>query len=228
MTQLLFFTLVPVIAAIAGAGFASMKEPDKRFMSLIHHFTAGVIFSAVAIEVLPSLKNQPPVAVICGGIFGMIVMLTMQYIDESGRHKFVFLYVVGMDIFIDGFILGLGYADGLKTGYVLTLALTIETLFLGLSVVPDIKQVTGRLSGKMFFVTGLALLLPLGSLPGYAVSSFDKFWFVFSFAFGLAALLYLVTEELLVKAHEEKGHSRYGTIFFFFGFMVLMLLEEGL
>ena len=45
------------------------------------------------------------------------------------------------------------------------------------------------------------------------------------FAFGLMALLYLVTEELLVEAHEAPDKP-WITAMFFAGFLLLILLEE--
>jgi len=45
------------------------------------------------------------------------------------------------------------------------------------------------------------------------------------FAFGLIALLYLVTEELLVEAHETPDRP-WVTAMFFVGFLALLLLEE--
>lgn len=47
-------------------------------------------------------------------------------------------------------------------------------------------------------------------------------------AFGLIALLYLVTEELLVEAHEGGKETPFATAMFFAGFLLLLLLEEGL
>ena len=43
-------------------------------------------------------------------------------------------------------------------------------------------------------------------------------------AFGAAALLYLVTEELLVEAHETPGTNRH-VLAFFLGFIILFALE---
>ena len=42
-------------------------------------------------------------------------------------------------------------------------------------------------------------------------------------AFGCAALLYLVTEELLVEAHETKD-TAFATSMFFVGFLLFLLL----
>jgi ZIP family zinc transporter len=44
-------------------------------------------------------------------------------------------------------------------------------------------------------------------------------------AFGVAALLYLVTEELLVEAHEEKVETPVQTGMFFLGFIVLFMID---
>lgn len=43
-------------------------------------------------------------------------------------------------------------------------------------------------------------------------------------AFGLAALLYLVTEELLVEAHEVR-ENRVTTSMFFAGFLLLLMID---
>ena len=42
------------------------------------------------------------------------------------------------------------------------------------------------------------------------------------------ALLYLVTEELLVEAHEGGKETPFAAAMFFAGFLLLLLLEEGL
>lgn len=46
-------------------------------------------------------------------------------------------------------------------------------------------------------------------------------------SFGLAALLYLVTEELLREAHEE-GETRIGTALFFAGFLAFLIVGMAL
>lgn len=48
-------------------------------------------------------------------------------------------------------------------------------------------------------------------------------------AFGVAALLYLITEELLVEAHEAGGpHVWYVDLMFFVGFIASVLLEQNI
>lgn len=78
----------------------------------------------------------------------------------------------------------------------------------------------------MAITVGIALLLPLGAaigvlllggLSGLALAAF--------FATGLVALLYLVTEELLVEAHEIPD-TPLTTAIFFVGFLLLIAIKE--
>lgn len=115
-----------------------------------------------------------------------------------------------------------------QTGIMLTLALTLEILFLGLSVVGNLKTLLGGKIRVLVAVAGIALLLPIGAVLGTPVAQLGEFWLTYFLSFGLVALLYLVTEELLVEAHKGDRDTPLGTAMFFAGFMILMLIEEGL
>lgn len=224
----LLYTLFPVTAAIAGAGVALFRQPGEKTMSLIHHFTAGVIFSAAATEVLPGLKQHSMMAVLAGGVTGVVLMMLIQHYGEKAASKSGMLVAIGIDIFIDGLVLGISFAAGVKTGMMLTLALTLEILFLGLSVVGDLKTMLGSTTKVLLAVAGIALLLPVGAMVGTPVAHLGEFWLTYFLSFGLVALLYLVTEELLVEAHRGDRDTPLGTAMFFAGFMILMLIEEGI
>ena len=79
----------------------------------------------------------------------------------------------------------------------------------------------------MAFVGAIGLLLPLGSLLGGLAFGLPHSIITGLFAFGLIALLYLVTEELLVEAHERR-EGPIVTSMFFIGFLALLTLEEVL
>lgn len=89
---------------------------------------------------------------------------------------------VGVDVLIDGLLLGLAFVAGQKL------------LVIGAGLAATVLQ---GLSGP-----------PLGAV----------------LAFGLAALLYLVTEELLVEAHEVRENT-VTTAMFFVGFLVLLMVD---
>ncbi len=48
--------------------------------------------------------------------------------------------VTGIDILVDGLVLGIAFAAGAKAGILLTVALTIEVLFLGLTVANEPRR----------------------------------------------------------------------------------------
>ena len=69
--------------------------------------------------------------------------------------------------------------------------------------------------------------MPIGAVAGGVVSSLPAPILTGFYAFGLIALLYLVTEELLVEAHEQADTPLISAMFFI-GFILLLLLEEML
>lgn len=73
--------------------------------------------------------------------------------------------------------------------------------------------------------SGLALALAVAAIAGFVVAGrLTGPLFTIVLAFGAAALLYLVTEELLVEAHEVPETSL--TIaMFFVGFLALFVIE---
>lgn len=220
------YALVPVAAASLGAGVASWRQPGPGLTSAIQHFAAGVVFAAAAGEILPDVMHGgSPAATLIGGAAGVVVMLLIKKLEQTTKGPLGLLSAVGIDILIDGLVLGLAFIGGQKAGVLLTVALSLEILFLGLTVTSGLGEIISS-KWRVFAATvGLALLLPLGAviaapvhlLPAVVVTGF--------LSFGLMALLYLVTEELLVEAH-EKPDSPLISAFFFIGFLALLALEE--
>lgn len=220
------YTLIPAGAAILGAAVAVNVRPGPVLVSAIQHFAAGVVFAAAAVEILPDvLHGGSPVATIIGGLAGVGLMLLIKQAEALASGQLALLMMVGIDILVDGLVLGIGFAAGDTAGVLLTVALTTEVLFLGLTVANELGE-TVRSRAKVVGLTavlvvalpiGALIAVPVAALPGEVVTGF--------FAFGLMALLYLVTEELLVDAHETPD-TPVVTAMFFVGFLVLLVLAE--
>ncbi len=222
------YTLIPVVAAIVGASVAAYRPPAPVLVSAIQHFAAGVVFAAAAGEILPDLKHGGSLwAIAIGGTVGIVLMLGLKRLEERVGGAVGLLALVGVDILIDGLVLGIGFAAGAKVGLLLTIALTIEVLFLGLTVAAEIGE-SERSRGQIVLLTGaLALLLPIGALLALPIAGLSAPILAGFFAFGLIALLYLVTEELLVEAHEIPDQP-WVTAMFFVGFLILLILDEAI
>lgn len=222
------YTLVPVMAAVLGAVVAAYRRPGPIVASAIQHFAAGVVFAAAAGEVLPSLKHSTSIwPIIVGGGAGIVVMLLVEQIGERTEGRTGLLTLVGVDMFIDGLVLGLGFAVSTKAGLLLTIALTLEVLFLGLSLATELGEEKMSRARTVGLTTAAVLLLPVGALAASAVAQLPHEVLNGFFAFGLIALLYLVTEELLVEAHETPDRP-WVTALFFIGFLLLLVLEESI
>ena len=228
MTQSTYaLVLVPVLAAILGAIAAAYARPTPAVVSGVQHLAAGVVFAAAAAEVLPDLMRfEAPIATLVGGVVGIGVMLGIMQAERRWEGPIGMAATAAVDLLVDGLILGLGFVAGAKAGVLLTVALTLEVLFLGLTVADAFGGARARV--RSVVATGLlTMALPLGAvlassishLPGPVVAGF--------LAFGLVALLYLVTEELLVEAHGRPDRP-WVTALFFVGFLAVLLLDQAI
>lgn len=230
MTSLLTvlpYTAAPVLAAAVGASLVAWRPPSEKTQGFVQHFAAGVVFAAAAAELLPDLMHRRSLAAsLIGAALGVALMLAIREASRKLRGSFGLAAVIGVDVLVDGLVVGLGFAHGAKQGILLTIALTIELLFLALTVSAEL----GGSGMPKALVAGtaiaLSLLLPAGTALGFGVlAGLTDTVVTGLYAFGLVALLYLVTEELLVEAH-EKPDTPLATAVFFVGFFLMITIDE--
>jgi ZIP family zinc transporter len=151
------------------------------------------------------------------------LVLSIRKAEASVSGVAGFLAVITLDLLIDGLVLGLAFHAGQKAGILLAVALTIEVLFLGVTLADRLAE-GGR--GRSVLLTALVILaLPAGSLLALPLAAMPQPITTALLAMGLIALLYLVTEELLAEAHEVAENS-WVTATFFIGFLLLLILDE--
>jgi len=213
-------------AVVVGSTVAVLRPPGQRLTAAVQHLAAGVVFAAAAVEILPKIVHQAsPVATIAGGALGVAVMLGIKAFEDRAQGPLAMLGAIGIDLLIDGLVLGLAFIAGAKAGLLLALALTLEVLFLGVTVTAELGETVKSRAKVVLVTTGLGLLLPAGVLLAAPIATFPPVTIAAFLSFGLMALLYLVTEELLVEAH-EKPDSPLISAMFFVGFLALLVLEE--
>lgn len=231
--KIILFSLIPALTMITGGVVAAIKKPNGNVRSLILHFAAGVVFSVVAVEILPDVvKNHSTAQAIIGFVLGFIVMVGIRKfteVDEAeeqttlGKLPLSLLIAISVDIFIDGLLLGIGFSAGNTEGILLAIALSVELLSLGMATATELgdkginkKKAMGLifLLALVFFISAVLGASLLHSLPHKAMEVV--------LSFGLSALLFLVTEELLTEAHEEK-ETVWHTSAFFGGFLLFLI-----
>ncbi|WP_276256917.1 ZIP family metal transporter [Halomontanus rarus] len=233
LAQALSYTMLAVVAALVGGLIAVYRTPGPQMESNVQHFAAGVVFAAVAAELLPDVHTRAPTVVVVGFALGVATMLGIhqlsKYIEKRGiggkmAGASSLLITVSIDMLIDGVLIGVTFLAEAATGILIAIALAIEVLFLGVAGVVALPAETSTLK-KLAVPAAFGVLLVSGVVTG--VLAFDGVSgtpIALVLAFGSAALLYLVTEELLVKA-QKVPETPTSTTLFFVGFLLIFLLD---
>lgn len=240
--QAAFLVSFPVAASVIGAGIAAVRLPGPRMISAIQHFAAGVVIAALAGEVLPDLRGEGNLTwAVTGFACGTTLVLGLaaygRKLDGADRNPgnsaivartlpLGLLVTVAIDLLLDGLLVGLGARLGSTQALILTIALTLEILFLSLSLVAELTE---RGLGPMrasAVCTGLGLVTAVGAVSAAAfLAGVGTAALAFVLAFGAAALLYLAVEELIAEAHDQE-ETTFLSAMLFAGFLCIYVLGE--
>jgi ZIP family zinc transporter len=233
LTQALSYTALAVVAALVGGLIAVYRPPGPQMESNVQHFAAGVVIAAVAAELLPDIHERAPQIVVLGFAIGVATMLGIHRLSKTIEKRNIggqyaaasgLLITIGIDMLIDGVLIGVTFLDNPDTGIIIAVALAIEVLFLGVAGVVALPRELS-MGRKLAVPAAFGLLLATGVTGGVlALGGVTGAPIAIILAFGSAALLYLVTEELLVKA-AKVPETPTSTTLFFVGFLAIFLLD---
>lgn len=234
LTNVLAFASIPAAAVVVGGIVAAIRPPSPAVRSGVQHIAAGVLFAALATELLPDVVHRRLPWVTLGGFaLGVVAMLVLkaftQRMEErspvtegAGRVPRSLLLTSGADIALDGLLIGISFAASARQGLLLTVALTLEVFFLGVGAAAALGGARGRVVAATCAFA--ALLLAGAGIGAYFLADVSGVVLDAVMSFGVAALLYLVTEELLTEAHEV-DETPLLTSMFFVGFIALLMIE---
>ena len=237
------YAAVPVVFTVIGAAAGTYWPAMARWRSHVLHLAAGVVFSVVAVELLPEIQRRALVwDVVWGFALGIITMLLVDKLldriqGEEGESEAIegapesrallplsLLTAVGVDFVLDGLLLGVGFAAGARIGILLALAEAAEQLSVGLALAGELRAARMARGRTLFIVSAMGVLVFVSAVAGATVfSGLQGAAMEIVLSFGAAALLYLVTEELLREAHEEH-ETPAGTAMFFVGFLLFLVV----
>jgi len=142
LVQALSYTALAVVAALVGGVVAIYRPPGPQMESNVQHFAAGVVTAAVAAELLPEIHERAPQVVVLGFAIGVVTMLGIHRLSKTIEKRDIggqfagaagLLITVGIDMTIDGVLIGVTFLDNPDTGVIIAVALAIEVLFLGVA-----------------------------------------------------------------------------------------------
>ncbi len=178
------------------------------------------------------MARMTPWRAVAGVITGVATMFVMRWLAERLEARDTgnaliplgFLAAVSMDCVIDGVVIGTGFAIGARKRVLVSAALALEMFILGLATEIAMRSGGARPTTVVATCVGLAAVLVASALIGFTLLVGAPAVLATLLAFGSAALLYFVTEELLVRAH-DLGGTRLVTSLFFLGFVAVFSAE---
>jgi ZIP family zinc transporter len=221
----------------AGIGFgaavvATVRSPTDRRRGAVQHFAAGAVFAVVAGKLLPDItERSAPVQMITGLglVAALIVVLKVATRRASGKQQAItrleVLITPATTLLITGLLLGIAGAAGFEHAVPLKVALTVELIFLNLAVVvvlQEREESPGKIIGTAVILGSFAVV---GALAGaILLADLAREWIVVPLTFGVATLIYLVTEALLIEARKNP-ETPLITAALFVGFLGFLIAE---
>ncbi len=78
------FALLPLITVIIGGIISAYRQPGQGLRVIIQHFAAGVVFSAVALQISPELVLKPRIfPLVIGFSLGVVFTIGADWIPEK-------------------------------------------------------------------------------------------------------------------------------------------------
>ena len=228
--------ILPAISMAFGGLLGSRIRPGKRFRAVVAHLVGGLVLGIAAADLMPAASNSGhPAALAIGFCLGFSLLLVINAVleephesQEQGRPRPMLLLMLPflVDSLIDGLVVGIS-SEAAEQQWVIPIAVALEmglaTLGLGTLLGRGGDRWRSGLSGALMAVTygiGLSISLVItNGLQGPALTG--------TLAFGTAALIYLVVEEVMKEAHSrEEDDSGLVNVAFFIGLLCIWLLDS--
>lgn len=228
----LAYGVIPFQLAVVGAATTARWRPGPRLRSAVQHIAAGVVFAAVASEVVPDIAQRHSPTAAVRFALGTAVVLGLRQLhnraDATGDTSATSLIAaVGVDV-------RHRRSPGRSRSHRRRPRRTVTdhgaqprtALPRAHRLRPDLQNSPPRTA--IATTAPLAALLPAGAVAGSAaLAGRGPVPISVVLGFATAALLYLVTEELLAEAHETT-ETPLLTAAFFIGFITFLTLELSL
>jgi ZIP family zinc transporter len=234
LTLILPYILLAAGAGVLGGVLALFWSPGAKTRGVIQHFAAGAVLAAVTSNVIPEVERTGTfIGIMSGFVLGGLVMIGLKWLvlkferEEKSKHQLPvgLASAAALDTFLDGAIISTGFSSGQQLGTLLVIALGLELLFLTLSVGVEFRKGQFKPWQTLAVTGGIAFLLLVGAFGASLIfGEASEATLAVVLAFGAAALIYLIAEELLVE-NVQAEESIFSTVMLFSGFLVLLALK---
>lgn len=219
------FIALTFFSACAG-GLIGFKWKDKMHLTL--GFTAGVLISVVAFDILPELfelvgetgldLRAPMIALVAGFLLFHIAEKTLlihhAHEDQYGHHHhptvgMLSALALSAHAFLDGAAIGIGFQVSKTLGIALALAVLAHNFTDGLNTVSLMLSHKNTVKNTFRFLMINAIAPVLGGLSTLVIT-FPPVALIVYLGFFAGFLLYIGASDILPEAHSHD--SSYATI----------------
>lgn len=145
---------------------------------------------------------------------------------QAGSVPWSIVLGIFFDTSMDGFLIGIVYAMSIHAAFILTIAVCMELCYLGMTMAAIIQPLSlVKRTGITLFlgtttlltaIIGVSLSFMLEDCPA-AIDGIASF--------AVASLLFTVSNEMIVEAHDnQEGHTLL-TVWIFLGFLMILVVE---
>lgn len=219
MDYVIKVTLIGLVSGIVGTSIGGLtaffvKGVNRRFLSFILEFSAGLMTAVVCFELIPEAFTYGGRALTFAGIFaGVLTMLVVEEMvrcyqstkpkgNSSSLLRTGMLMAVGIALhnFPEGFAVGSGFGASISLGVMLTSVIMIHDIPEGIAMAVPMRA-GGFSRSKAFVITMLSgVPMGFGALAGALLGGISQKFIGVCLGFAAGAMLYVVYGELVVES----------------------------
>lgn len=218
--------LGPSVGILLGSVIGGFLKPSVETMVILRNAAAGLVLAAVSTELIPEIADvdgyKHRIAVMAGLVIGLGMMLLLRtFFSQKNEDKMSIEVVtsIAIDFFIDAMLIGIALGTGSGTSsFIMAVSLGVEMFILSMTTISQMHAAKSSI-GYMIMVSGIFVVASVVGLVGgmfLAQRLKGAAGFYGLLSFGVAALVWLVTEDLLTKS--KYVDTRVGATFLFLGF----------
>ena len=234
---------LPFIATCVGASFVLfLKNDNQKFQSIALSVSAGIMIAGAFFSlIIPAIEmsqqqNIIPIIPVGGGIILGLLFLLFAEIFILNKYaiknkNFLLVSAITLHNIPEGMIVGLAFGmfllnptpATLSSALSLSIAISIQNIPEGSSVSMPLYA-KGTKKKKAFFVGMLSgLVEPIGAILSILIVGVINTILPFLLCFSAGCMLYVVVKELVPESQSQ--NKTLETIFFFVGFLVMLILD---
>lgn len=229
VNYLLKVTLTGLVSGMIGTGIGGLtvffvRGINKRLLSFVLEFSAGLMTAVVCFKLLPEAIGFGGIILTLAGVAAGVLSIVCveEIINKKDRRKTALrrntagntgmkrtgllragiLMAIGIAIhnFPEGFAIGAGFEASVSLGIILTTVIVIHDIPEGIATAVPMK-LGGYSSIKAFILTLLSgTPMGLGTLLGAILGKVSEGFIGVCLAFAAGAMLYVVHAELIIES----------------------------